>query len=170
MNELNGICFCIGQIVGFLISCIALFIICRNFYIGWRRDKWHELTCVSWDGTYNILETILNAWENTEMTSHVTNVDVNCGDAIIEIDHTRFHLDIIRPTIHNWKEYRQRKKQNDNTYYVLFSYTGIASKPKKIYATYNTLDEFITEFPKVASLYVKQQKTNDKLDKLMEDF
>lgn len=155
---------------GLIIGLITLFSICNRFYRDWRIDKWHELTSVSWDGTYNVLEEILNAWENTEIASHVTNVDVNCGDAIIEIDNVIFHLNIARPTIHNWKEYRQRKKQNNNTYYELFTFTGIASKPKKVYGKYDTLDNFITEFPKVASLYVKQQKTNEKLDKLMEDF
>lgn len=156
--------------VGLTIGLITLFSICRRFYFDWRIDKWHELMGISWDETYTDLETILNAWEDTEIASHVTNVDVNCGDAIIEIDKVIFHLSIVRPTIHSWKEYRQRKKQNKNTSYELFAFTGIASKPKKVYGKYDTLDNFIIEFPKVASFYVKQQKMNEKLDKLMEDF
>lgn len=155
--------------VGLTIGLITLFAICRRFYLDWRTDKWHELTGISWDETYNALENVLLAWTDTEFSSHITNGDVECGHFFIEVDHIKFKITLSKHSIKSWKEYRKYKKENNNTFYILKTMGTLNSK-SKIIARYETLEDFISEFPKIYSLYVKQGKTENRIDKLMEDF
>ena len=134
--------------IGLFIGLITFFSICRRFYLDWRTDKWRELTGFSWDETYETLENVLLAFENTEFSSHITNGDVECGHFFIEVDHI---------------------KKESNTFYYLKT-VGTLNSKSKIIARYETLEDFISEFPTISSLYVKQGKTENRIDKLMEDF
>jgi hypothetical protein len=154
--------------VGLTIGLITLFAICRRFYLDWRTDKWHELTGISWDETYTTLENVLLAWTDTEISRHITNGDAECGHFFIEVDHIKFKVTLGKHPIKSWKEYRKYKKE-DNTFYYLKTMGTLNSK-SKIIARYETLEDFISEFPKISSLYVKQGKTENRIDKLMEDF
>lgn len=157
--------------VGLIIALFTFFAICRRFYLDWRTDKWRELTGMSWDETYNALEYVLLAWEDRDMEirSHVTNGDVECGHFFIEIDNVKFKITLGKHSIKSWKEYRKYKKENSNTFYILKTMPTLNSKSKVI-ARYETLENFVTDFPNISSLYVKQGKTEDRIDKLMEDF
>lgn len=155
--------------VGLTIGLITLFAICRRFYLDWRTDKWHELTGISWDETYNALENVLLAWQNTEISGHIMIGEVECGHFFIEVDHIKFKITLCKHPIKSWKEYRKYKKENNNTFYILKTMGTLNSK-SKIIARYETLEDFISEFPKIYSLYVKQGKTENRIDKLMEDF
>lgn len=154
--------------IGLVIGLITLFAICRRFYLDWRTDKWHELTSISWDETYTTLENVLLAWTGTEFSSHITNCHLECGHFFIELDHIKFKITLCKHPIKSWKEYRKYKKE-DNTFYYLKTMGTLNSK-SKIIARYETLEDFISEFPKIYSLYVKQGKTENRIDKLMEDF
>lgn len=155
--------------VGLIIGLITFFSICRRFYLDWRTDKWHELTGFSWDETYETLENVLLAWTDTEISNHITNGDVDCGHFYIEVDHIKFKITLGKHPIKSWKDYRKYKKENNNTFYYLKT-TGTSNTKSKIIARYETLEDFISEFPKISSLYVKQCKTEKRIDKLMEDF
>lgn len=48
--------------IGLVVGVLTFFSICRRFYLDWRTDKWHELTSISWDETYNTLENVLLAF------------------------------------------------------------------------------------------------------------
>lgn len=154
--------------IGLFIGLITFFSICRRFYLDWRTDKWRELTGISWDETYEKLENVLLAFENTEFSSHITNGDVECGHFFIEVDHIQFKITLGKQPIKSWKDYRKYKKEN-NTFYYLKTMGTLNSKSKVI-ARYETLEDFISEFPTISSLYVKQGKTENRIDKLMEDF
>lgn len=155
--------------VGLTIGLITLFAICRRFYLDWRTDKWHELTGISWDETYTTLENVLLAWTDTEISSHITNGDVECGHFFIEVDHIKFKITLCKHPIKSWKEYRKYKKENNNTFYILKTMGTLNSK-SKIIARYETLEDFISDFQTIYSIYVKQGKTENRIDKLMEDF
>ena len=118
--------------------------------------------------TYEKLENVLLAFENTEFSSHITNGDVECGHFFIEVDHIQFKITLGKQPIKSWKDYRKYKKEN-NTFYYLKTMGTLNSK-SKIIARYETLEDFISEFPTISSLYVKQGKTENRIDKLMEDF
>lgn len=154
--------------VGMIIGVITFFSICRRFYLDWRTDKWNELTSISWDETYETLETVLLAWTDTKIASHITNGDVDCGHFYIEVDNIKFKITLGKHPIKSWKDYRKYKKEN-NTFYYLKTIVTLNSK-SKIIARYETLDDFISDFPTTSSLYVKQGKTENRIDKLMEDF
>lgn len=154
--------------IGLIIGLMTFFSICRRFYLDWRTDKWHELTGISWDETYTTLENVLLAWTDTEISNHITNGDVDCGHFYIEVDHIKFKISLGKHPIKSWKDYRKYKKGN-NTFYYLKT-TGTFNTKSKIIARYETLEDFISDFPKISSLYVKQGKTEKRLDKLMEDF
>lgn len=154
--------------VGLTIGLITFFSICRRFYLDWRTDKWHELTSISWDETYTTLENVLLAWTDTEIASHITNGDVECGHFFIEVDHIKFKITLGKNQIKSWKEYRKYKKES-NTFYYLKTIPTLNSK-SKIIARYETLEDFISDFPTKSSLYVKEGKTEKRIDKLMEDF
>lgn len=111
----------------------------------------------------------MNAWVNDEIRKHITAVDFKCGDFFIEVDHVKFKISICKHSIKSWKEYRKYKKENNNTFYILKTMPTLNSKSKVIYR-YETLEDFILDFPNKSSLYVKQGKTEERLDKLMEDF
>ena len=154
---------------GVVIIClITFFTIFRRFYLDWRTDKWHELTGFSWDETYTTLENVLLAWTDTEISSHITNGDVECGHFFIEVDHVKFKISLGKHPIKSWKDYRKYKKEN-NTFYYLKT-VGTLNSKSKIIARYETLEDFISEFPKISSLYVKEGKTENRIDKLMENF
>ena len=155
--------------VGLIIGLITFFSISRRFYLDWRNDKWHELTAISWDETYTTFDNILLAWTDTEIANHITNGDVECGDFYIEVDHIKFKISLCKHPIKSWKDYRKYKKENNNTFYLLKTTRTLNSKPKVI-ARYETLEDFIFDFPTISSLYVKQGKTENRIDKLMEDF
>ena len=155
--------------VGLTIGLITLFAICRRFYLDWRTDKWNELTGISWDETYNALENVLLAWQNTEISGHITNGEVECGHFFIEVDHIKFKITLCKHPIKSWKEYRKYKKENNNTFYILKTMGTLNSK-SKIIARYETLEDFISDFQTIYSIYVKQGKTENRIDKLMEDF
>jgi hypothetical protein len=155
--------------IGLVIGVLTFFSICRRFYLDWRTDKWHELTSISWDETYTTLENVLLAWTDTEIASHITDGDVDCGHFFIEVDKIKFKISLGKHPIKSWKEYRKYKKENSNTFYYLKTTPTLNTK-SKIIARYETLEDFISEFPKIASLYVKQGKTEKRIDKLMEDF
>ena len=155
--------------IGLIIGLITFYSICRRFYLDWRTDKWHELTGISWNETYTTLENVLLAWTDTEISNHITNGDVECGHFFIEVDHIKFKITLGKHPIKSWKDYRKYKKENNNTFYYLKT-TGTLNTKSKIIARYETLEDFISEFPKISSLYVKQGKTENRIDKLMEDF
>lgn len=155
--------------VGLIIGLMTFFSICRRFYLDWRTDKWHALTGISWDETYTTLENVLLAWTDTEISNHITNGDVDCGHFYIEVDHIKFKISLGKHPIKSWKDYRKYKKENGNTFYLLKT-TGTLNTKSKIIARYETLEDFISDFPKISSLYVKQGKTEKRIDKLMEDF
>ena len=155
--------------VGLFIGLITFFSICRRFYLDWRTDKWHELTGISWDETYEALENVLLAWEDSEIKNHITNGDVDCGHFYIEVDHIKFKITLGKHAVKSWKDYRNYKKENNNTFYLLKT-TGTLNSKSKVIARYETLTDFIEEFPKIYSIYVKQGKTENRIDKLMEDF
>ena len=111
----------------------------------------------------------MEAWENDEIRKHITAGDVKSGDFFIEVDHVKFKISICKHSIKSWKEYRKYKKENNNTFYILKTMPTLNSKSKVIYR-YETLEDFILDFPNKSSLYVKQGKTEERLDKLMEDF
>ena len=154
--------------IGLVIGVLTFFSICRRFYLDWRTDKWHELTSISWDETYTTLENVLLAWTDTEIASHITDGDVDCGHFFIEVDKIKFKITLGKHPIKSWKEYRKYKKENNTFYYL--NTVGTLNTKSKIIARYETLEDFISEFPKIASLYVKQGKTEKRIDKLMEDF
>ena len=154
--------------IGLIIGLMTFFSICRRFYLDWRTDKWHELTGISWDETYTTLENVLLAWTDTEISNHITNGDVDCGHFYIEVDHIKFKISLGKHPIKSWKDYRMYKKGN-NTFYYLKT-TGTLNTKSKLIARYETLEDFISDFPKISSLYVKQGKTEKRIDKLMEDF
>lgn len=145
-----------------------IFSICRRFYLDWRTDKWHELTGISWYETYEKFENVLLAWQDTEFSSHITNGDVECGHFFIEVDNIKFKITLGKQPIKSWKDYRKYKKEN-NTFYYLKTMGTLNSK-SKIIARYETLEDFVSEFPTISSLYVKEGKTENRIDKLMEDF
>lgn len=155
--------------VGLTIGLITFFSICHRFYLNWRTDKWHELTSISWDETYETLEKILLALENTEFKKHITNCDVECGHFFIEVDHIKFKISLGKHPIKSWKDYRKYKKEHNNTFYVLKTMPTLNTNSKIIFR-YETLEDFISDFPNTSSLYVKQGKTEKRIDKLMEDF
>lgn len=154
--------------VGLTIGLLTFFSICRRFYLDWRTDKWHELTGMSWDETYTTLVNVLLAWKDTEFKNQITNGDVECGHFFIEVDHIKFKITLGKQPIKSWKEYRKYKKEN-NTFYYLET-VGTLNTKSKIIARYETLEDFISEFPTISSIYVKQGKTEKRIDKLMEDF
>ena len=154
--------------VGLFIGLITFFSICRRFYLDWRTDKCHELTGISWDETYEKLENVLLAWKDTEFKNQITDGVVECGHFFIEVDHVKFKISLGKHPIKSWKEYRKYKKEN-NTFYYLET-VGTLNTKSKIIARYETLEDFISEFPTISSLYVKQCKTEKRIDKLMEDF
>lgn len=154
--------------VGLIIGLITFFSICRRFYLDWRTDKWRELTGFSWDETYETLENVLLAWTDTEISSHITNVDVECGYFFIEVDHIKFKISLCKHPIKSWKDYRMYKKESNTFYYL--NTVGTLNSKSKIIARYETLEDFISDFPTISSLYVKQGKTENRIDKLMEDF
>lgn len=154
--------------IGLFIGLMTFFSICRRFYLDWRTDKWRELTGISWDETYEKLENVLLAFENTEFSSHITNGDVECGHFFIEVDHIQFKITLGKNPIKSWKDYRKYKKEN-NTFYYLKTMGTLNSK-SKIIARYETLEDFISDFPTKSSFYVKQGKMENRIDKLMEDF
>ena len=90
------------------------------------------------------------------------------GHFFIEVDHVKFKISLGKHPIKSWKEYRKYKKEN-NTFYYLET-VGTLNTKSKIIARYETLEDFISEFPTISSLYVKQGKTENRIDKLMEDF
>lgn len=155
--------------VGLFIGLVTFFSICRRFYLDWRTDKWRELTGISWDETYETLENVLLAWENSEIKNHLTNADVDCGHFYIEVDHIKFKISLGKHPVKSWKDYRKYKKENNNTFYLLKTTKTLNSKSKVI-VRYETLEDFISDFPTTSSLYVKQGKTENRIDKLMEDF
>ena len=154
--------------IGLFIALLTFFASCRRFYLDWRTDKWHELTGISWDETYETLSNVLLAWKDTEFKNHITNCNVVCGYFYIEIDHVKFKISLGKHPIKSWKDYRKYKKEN-NTFYYLNTMGTINSK-SKIISRYETLEDFISEFPTTSSLYVKQCKTENRIEKLMEDF
>lgn len=154
--------------IGLFIALVTLFSILRRFYLDWRTDKWHELTGFSWDETYTTLENVLLAWQDTEFAGHITDGDVECGHFFIEVDHIKFKVTLGKHAVKCWKDYRKYKKEN-NTFYILKTMGTLNSKSKVI-ARYETLEDFISEFPTISSLYVKEGKTENRIDKLMEDF
>ena len=154
--------------IGLIIGLITFFSICRRFYLDWRTDKWHELTGISWDETYEKLENVLLAFEGTNFSSHITDGDVECGHFFIEVDHIKFKITLGKHSVNSWKDYRKYKKEN-NTFYYLKT-VGTLNSKSKIIARYETLEDFIAEFPTISSLYVKEGKTENRIDKLMEDF
>ena len=153
--------------IGLVIGVLTFFSICRRFYLDWRTDKWHELTSISWDETYNTLENVLLAFQGTNL-SHITNGEVECGHFFIEVDHIKFKITLGKHSIKSCKDYRKYKKEN-NTFYILNT-VGTLNNKSKVISRYETLEDFISEFPKIAYLYVKQGKTEKRIDKLMEDF
>jgi len=154
--------------IGLVIGVLTFFSICRRFYLDWRNDKWHELTSISWDETYTTLENVLLAWTDTEIASHITDGDVECGHFFIEVDKIKFKITLGKHPIKSWKEYRKYKKENNTFYYL--NTVGTLNTKSKIIARYETLEDFISDFPTISSLYVKQGKTEKRIDKLMEDF
>lgn len=148
--------------VGLTIGLITFFSICRRFYLYLRNDKWNELTSISFDETYETLKKVLLALKSTKNAGHIT--DVNLGHFFIKVDHIKFKISIGKHPIKSWKDYRKYKKEN-NTFYYLKTFPSL-----KIIARYETLEDFISEFPKIASLYVKQGQIEKRIDKLMEDF
>lgn len=154
--------------VGLTIGLITFFSICRRFYLDWRTDKWHELTGISWDETYTTLENVLLALEDTEFKKHITDGDVECGHFFIEVDHIKFKITLGKHPIKSWKEYRKYKKEN-NTFYYLKTMPTLKTN-SKIIARYETLEDFVGKSEIKSSFYVKQGKTENRIDKLMEDF
>ncbi len=78
--------------VGLTIGLLTFFSICRRFYLYWRTDKWHELTGISWDETYEKLENVLLAFYGTDFSSHITAGYFECGNFFIEVDHIKFKI------------------------------------------------------------------------------
>ena len=157
--------------VGLIIGLLTLFSICRRFYLDWRNDKWHKLIVFSWDETYTMIENVLQAFQNTEIAGHITDVDVDaveCGNIFIEVDHIKFKISLGKHPIKSWKDYRKYKKEN-NTFYYLKTMPTLKTN-SKIIARYETFEDFISEFQKISSLYVKQGKIEKRINKLMEDF
>ena len=118
-----------------------------------------------------MIENVLQAFQNTEIAGHITDVDVDvveCGNIFIEVDHIKFKISLGKHPIKSWKDYRKYKKEN-NTFYYLKTMPTLKTN-SKIIARYETLEDFISDFPNISSLYVKQSKTERRIDKLMEDF
>lgn len=155
--------------VGLTIGLLTFFSICRRFYLDWRTDKWHELTGISWVETYETFKNIWIAWRYTEFAKHITAGDFECGNFFIEVDHIKFKITLDKHHIKSWKDYRKYKKENNNTFYILKTF-GTLNTKSKVIARYETLEDFISNFPTIYSLYVKQGKTEKRIDKLMEDF
>ena len=147
---------------------ISFFPICYKFYLDWRTDKWHEPTGMSLDETYTTHVNVLLAWKDTEFKNQITYGAVECGHFFIEVDRVKFKISLGKHPIKSWKDYRKYKKEN-NTFYYLET-VGTLNTKSKIIARYETLEDFISEFPTISSLYVKQGKTEKRIDKLMEDF
>lgn len=154
--------------VGLTIGLLTFFSICRRFYLDWRTDKWNELTGISFDETYETFKYIWIAWRDTEFAKHITAGDVECGNFFIEVDHIKFKITLGKHPINSWKDYRKYKKEN-NTFYYLKTMPTLTTN-LKIIASYETLEDFIFDFPNRSSLYVKQDKIERRIDKLMEDF
>lgn len=153
--------------VGLYIALITGFSICHRFYLDWRTDKWHKLTGISWDETYETLSNVLLAWKGTEIVNHLTNADAECGHFFLEVDHVKFKITLGKHSIKSWKDYRKYKKGN-NTYCILKTMPTL--NKSKVIVRYETLGDFISDFPTTSSLYVKQGKTENRIEKLMEDF
>ena len=153
-----------------LIMLISFFPICYKFYYNWRTDKWHEPTGMSWDETYTTLVNVLLAWKDTEFKNQITDGAVECGHFFIEVDHVKFKISLGKHPIKSWKEYRKYKKENNNNTFYILKTVGTLNTKSKIIARYETLEDFISDFPKISSLYVKEGKTENRIDKLMEDF
>lgn len=138
-----------------LIMIISFFPILYRCYLNWRTNKWHELTGVCWDETYETLKNVLLALKNTELAKHITNgCDAECGHFYIEVDHIKFKISIKKHPIKSWKDYRKYKKENGNILYILKTMPTLNSK-SKIIARYETIEDFISDFPNTSSLYVK---------------
>ena len=148
-------------IFAFVIASCCLVGFIKEAYFIWRRDKWRELTGISWDECYDIFDEILDCWNGTDFSTKITNSDFDCGRIYFYVNNVKFKLEVNKHSINSWKEYREYKK--DNVYFSL--YFG-----KKKLAVYTRLDDFITEFPTMCMLYVKQSITKDRLSKLQDDF
>lgn len=156
--------------VGLTIGLLTFFSICRRFYLDWRTDKWNELTGISLDETYETFKNIwIAAWRDTEFAKHITAGNFECGNFFIEVDHIKFKITLNKHPIKSWKDYRKYKKENNNTFYILKTF-GTLNTKSKVIARYETLEDFIFDFPNRSSLYVKQGKIEKRIDKLMEDF
>ena len=154
--------------IGLIISLLTFFSICRRFYLYWRTEKWNELTCISWDETYETVKNVLLAWRDTKFAKHLTYCNVECGNFFIKVDNIKFKITLDKHPIKSWKDYRKYKKENNTFYYIKTMQT--LNTNLKIIARYETLEDFISDFPNTSSLYVKQGKIERRIDKLMEDF
>lgn len=121
------------------------------------------------DETYETFKNIwIDAWRDTEFAKHITAGDFECGNFFIEVDHIKFKITLDKHPIKSWKDYRKYKKEN-NTFYYLKTMPTLKTN-SKIIARYETIEDFISDFPNISSLYVKQGKIEKRIDKLMEDF